>query len=312
MDLKQTALILEGGGMRGAYTAGVLRWFMDRNLYLSYVIGTSIGACNGANYVARQPERNRIVNIHYVRDSRFLSYRRFLFRGELFGMKFIFDTFPHDLVPFDFQTFKQSEQRFILPCFDCKAGETVYYDKNELDEAGFLAVLQAGSSLPILQKPVFFQGRVLLDGGIADSLPIQKSIADGNQRHVVILTKPRGYLKKPSKFAWLVRKWYPEYKGLARGVAERHTRYNETMQWIDRLEDEGKVFVIRPDRPLIVNRVNRNSHKLYTVYNQGYSEAQACFDRLRAYLETDSAPALKITPNSKESGNGRINTPKNH
>jgi predicted patatin/cPLA2 family phospholipase len=284
MNLKQTALVLEGGGMRGVYTAGVLRYFMDRNFYLPYVIGVSMGACNGANYVARQPERSRIVNIHYVRDSRFLSYLRLLFGGELFGMQFIFDTIPNKLVPFDYETFLGSAQQFFMTVFDCETGETVYFDKTGLNKSELMIIFQAGTSLPLVQKPVFYQGRVLMDGGIADAVPIQKSIRDGNQRHVIVLTQPKGYRKKPSKIAWLMRRRYSQYTGLARGMAERHIRYNETMELIDRLEAEGKVFVIRPGRALAVSRVERNSHKLYTVYNQGYAEAKACYDNLCSYL----------------------------
>jgi predicted patatin/cPLA2 family phospholipase len=284
MNLGKAALILEGGGMRGVYTAGVLRYFMDRNLYLPYVIGVSMGACNGANYVARQPERNRIVNIHYVQDRRFLSYQRLFFGSELFGMQFIFDTIPNELVPFDYETFLGSAQQFIMTVFDCETGETVYFDKTGLNKSELMIIFQAGTSLPLVQKPVFYQGRVLMDGGIADAVPIQKSISDGNQRHVIVLTQPKGYRKKPSKIAWLVRRRYSQYTGLARGMAERHIRYNETMELIDRLEAEGKVFVIRPGRALAVSRVERNSHKLYTVYNQGYAEAKACYDNLCYYL----------------------------
>jgi predicted patatin/cPLA2 family phospholipase len=284
MNLGKAALILEGGGMRGVYTAGVLRYFMDRNLYLPYVIGVSMGACNGANYVARQPERNRIVNIHYVQDRRFLSYQRLFFGSELFGMQFIFDTIPNELVPFDYETFLGSAQQFIMTVFDCETGETVYFDKTGLNKSELMIIFQAGTSLPLVQKPVFYQGRVLMDGGIADAVPIQKSISDDNQRHVIVLTQPKGYRKKPSKIAWLVRRRYSQYTGLARGMAERHIRYNETMELIDRLEAEGKVFVIRPGRALAVSRVERNSHKLYTVYNQGYAEAKACYDNLCYYL----------------------------
>jgi len=282
--ISKTGLVLEGGGMRGVYTAGVLRYFMDRNFYLPYVIGVSMGACNGANYVARQPERNRIVNIHYVQDRRFLSYQRLFFGGELFGMQFIFDTIPNELVPFDYETFLGSAQQFIMTVFDCETGETVYFDKTGLNKSELMIIFQAGTSLPLVQKPVFYQGRVLMDGGIADAVPIQKSISDDNQRHVIVLTQPKGYRKKPSKIAWLVRRRYSQYTGLARGMAERHIRYNETMELIDRLEAEGKVFVIRPGRALAVSRVERNSHKLYTVYNQGYAEAKACYDNLCYYL----------------------------
>ena len=286
MNLEKTALILEGGGMRGAYAAGVLRFFMDKNLYLPYVIGVSIGACNGANYVARQPERNRIVNIDYARDNRFLSYRRLMFRGELFGMRFIFDTLPRNLVPFDFETFKRSKQCFVLAAFDCNSGKTVYFEKDDLEEDGFLRLLQAGCSLPLIQKPVFFQGRVFMDGGIEEPIPFKKSVADGNQRHVLILTRPKGYRKTPGRIEWLIRKRYPGCEGLCRAFAFRHERYNQTMDQIDQLEMEGKVFVIRPSQPLLIGRITRNTSKLYAAYNQGYTEAQNNYAALFSYLNT--------------------------
>ncbi len=145
-----TGLILEGGGMRGVYTSGVLRFFMDRRLYLPYVIGVSMGACNGANYTARQPERNRIVNIRFVNDRRFISFRRLLTEGELFGTKFIFDEIPNHLVPFDFETFRRSKQRCIITATDCHTGEAVYYDKDEIGD-DVLKILQAGCALPLVQ-----------------------------------------------------------------------------------------------------------------------------------------------------------------
>jgi predicted patatin/cPLA2 family phospholipase len=284
MNLEKAALILEGGGMRGVYTAGVLRYFMDRDFYLPYVIGVSMGACNGANYVARQPERNRIVNIRYVNESRFISYRRLLLRGELFGMGFIFDTIPNQLVPFDYETFMAGAQRFIMTVLDCETGETIYFDKNRLSRSDFMKLLQAGSSLPLVQKPVNHNGRIFMDGGIADAVPIQKSINDGNKRHVLILTQPKGYRKKPSGIAGLVRWRYRQYEGLCRGIATRHIHYNETMELIDRFEERKEIFVIRPAQALIIGRAERDKDRLYAVYDQGYADAQDSYRNLCAYL----------------------------
>lgn len=284
MDLNQTALILEGGGMRGVYTAGVLRFFMDRNLYFPYVIGVSMGACNGANYVARQPERNRIVNIRYTHESRFISYRRLLTGGELFGMAFIFDTIPNVLVPFDFETFMASPQRFLAVVFDCQSGETLYAEKTGLGRDDLMKILQAGSSLPLVQKPVSYQGRILMDGGLADPIPLRKSLADGNQRHVLVLTQPKGYRKKTSDFAWLIRRRYRRYEGLSRCITARQKQYNETVERIDALEEKKEVFVIRPEKPLKAGRAERNKDKLYALYDQGYADALACYADLCAYL----------------------------
>lgn len=284
MNLKSVGLVLEGGGMRGVYTAGVLRFFMDQHLYLPYVIGVSMGACNGANYVARQPERNRIVNIRYVKDTRFISYGRLLLGGELFGMRFIFNTIPRRLVPFDFETFQNSSQRFIVTATDCETGQAVYYEK-QMRGDDLLHVLQAGCSLPLIQKPVRYDGRLLMDGGIADSVPIRKSIHDGNQRHVLVLTRPKGYRKKRSRMENLIRLRYRKYPGLCKAFAHRATGYNETMEFIDRLEDQKGVFVIRPSQSLAVGRTERNPEKLYAVYDQGYEDAKACYGALCAYLD---------------------------
>ena len=285
MDLTGTALILEGGGLRGNYTAGVLRFFMDQGLYYPYVIGVSIGACNGSNYVARQPERNRVVNTRYVRDPRFLSYRRLFAGGGLFGMDFVFGTIPLQLVPFDFERFFTSDQRHITTVTDCATGEPRYYEKDHLGRRDFLRILQAGCSLPLLQKPVRFDKCVLMDGGIADPIPLRKSMADGNTRHVLILTQPRGYRKQASPLTRLINLRYAHFPGLSRAFADRHRRYNETMQCIDDLERKRMVFTIRPATSLSVSRAERNKDKLYAIYDQGYNDATAHHAALTTYLK---------------------------
>jgi predicted patatin/cPLA2 family phospholipase len=181
MDVVHGALVLEGGGLRGIYTSGVLRFFMDEGIYFPYVIGVSMGACNAANYVSRQPERNRIVSTRYVNDARYLSYCRLFIRGELFGMKFIFDTLPRSLVPFDFPTFMENDVTCITVVTDCETGEALYYKKKELGE-DFLKILQASNSLPFVAKPVHYNGLILMDGGLSDAIPIKKSINDGNEK----------------------------------------------------------------------------------------------------------------------------------
>ena len=151
MKIENTGLILEGGGLRGVYTSGVLRFFMEKGLYFPYVIGVSMGACNAANYISRQPERNRIVNIRYINDFRYISYCRLFLKGELFGMNFIFNTIPNVLVPFDYETFKKNITRCIIVVMDCRTGETLYFDKDELGE-DYLWVLQASCSLPFISS----------------------------------------------------------------------------------------------------------------------------------------------------------------
>ena len=284
-SLEGSALVLEGGGLRGVYTSGVLHLFMRQNLYLPYVIGVSMGACNAANYISRQPERNRAVNIPFVRDPRYLSYRRLLTRGELFGMDFIFRTIPEVLVPFDFKTFRENRQRCITTVTDCETGQPLYFDKDELGD-DYLRILQASSSLPFIARPVPFRGRLLMDGGLSDSIPLGKSLSDGNRKHVLVLTRPRGYRKTAPRLPWIARLRYPHYRGLQECLRTRHIRYNETMEEIERLEAQGRVFVIRPDAPLKAGRVERNMERLYAVYDQGYRDAEGAYPALYAYLNS--------------------------
>ena len=284
MDSDNTALILEGGGLRGIYTSGVLRFFMDKEILFSYVIGVSMGACNAANYVSRQPERNRIVNSRYVNDARYLSYWRLLTKGELFGMDFIFDTIPNSLVPFDFETFMKSNVRCITTVIDCETGEALYYEKNEVGK-DYFKVLRASTSLPFMAKPIHYDGRVLMDGGLADSIPIRKSLEDDNSKHVLVLTRPKGYRKNRAHLVRLAYLRYPKYRGLCEALATRHIRYNETTDLIDELEERGEVFVIRPECELKVGRAERDKDKLYAAYDQGYADASTRHAALSAYLK---------------------------
>lgn len=283
MISKGTGLVLEGGGFRGVYTSGVLRFFMDQKIFFPYVIGVSMGACNAANYVARQAERNRIVNIRYVNDARYISYRRLLLRGELFGMGFIFNKIPMELVPFDFETFRNSDVKCLTTVTDCESGEALYFEKRD-SGPDYLTLLQASCSLPLLARPVQYKGRILMDGGLTDSVPLDKSVEDGNEKNVLVLTQPKGYRKKPSRFARVIRIRYGSYKGLCEAVATRHIRYNHTMDLVDRMEEKGEIFVIRPHNPINAGRIERNKDKLYVAYDQGYADATSMAEGMFRYL----------------------------
>jgi predicted patatin/cPLA2 family phospholipase len=281
--LENAALILEGGGLRGTFTSGVLRRFVDDKFYFAYVIGVSMGACNAANYLSLQPERNRIVNTRYVRDKRYLSYRRLLCGGDLFGMNFIFDDLPNRLVPFDLETFLAHPARCITGVSDCVSGEALYYDKNELG-GDYLTVLKASSSLPFIAKPVEYRGRFLMDGGLTDSIPVRRAAEDGWKKRVVVLTRPAGYRKKPSSLPGIFLRRYRAFPGLLKNLKERHLHYNETLDHIEALESRGEIFVIRPGEDLPAGRVEKDISKIYLTYDAGYAAADACFEKLLAYL----------------------------
>ncbi|MGE5398989.1 MAG: patatin-like phospholipase family protein [Ignavibacteriales bacterium] len=284
MELANTGLVLEGGGMRGVYTSGILQYFMEKELYFPYVIGVSMGACNAANYVSRQPGRNRIVNIKYVNDRRYLSYMRLLLKCELFGMDFIFNTIPNKLEPFDYETFRANRTKCITTVTDCHTGEALYFEKDETGD-DYLKVLQASSSLPFISRPVRYKGKVIMDGGMSDSIPVRKSMADGNLRNVIILTQPKGYRKKPESLARFTKLRYPGFKGLDKALKERHIRYNETIDFIERLSDEGSVFIMRPGSKLNSGRIETDKSVLNAVYEQGYKDAADKFTELLDFLK---------------------------
>lgn len=286
MNLDHTGLILEGGGLRGVYTSGVLHYFMNKGLFFPYVIGVSMGACNAANYVSRQPERNRVVNIKYVNDPRYLSYYRLFTKGELFGMDFIFDTIPNLLEPFDYKAFTESGQKCIATVTDCISGEALYFEKHEVG-TDYFKILQASSSLPFISRPVNYRGRMLMDGGLSDSIPIRKSIHDGNIKNVIVLTRPFGYRKEPESFSRFTNFKYPKYKGLCKALANRHIVYNETIEFVEDLQKKGNVFVIQPHQPLKAGRVERNKRILYSIYDQGYEDAGKQYEKLCEYLDSD-------------------------
>jgi len=283
LKLENAALILEGGGLRGVFTSGVLRRFTDDKLYFEYVIGVSMGACNAANYISLQPERNRIVNTRFVRDSRYLSYRRLFLGGDLFGMNFIFNDIPNRLVYFDQKTFLENPMRCILVTTDCMTGEPLYYDKNDLG-SDYLKVLQASSSLPLIAKPVEYKGKFLMDGGLSDSLPVCRAEEDGYKKQVVILTRQRGYRKKPSNLQRALRFHYRKFPGLLRSMETQYLQYNKAIDYIETLEDQGKIFVIRPETKPPAGRIERNVTKIYFTYDQGYATASERFPELLEYL----------------------------
>lgn len=202
--MNNIGLVLEGGGMRGVYTAGVLEYFLEHEIFFPYVIGVSAGAGVAASYLSKQKGRNKIVNVDYVTDPRYISFRNYLKSRQFFGMDFIFDEIPNKLVPFHYDEFYKNDAEFVVGTTDCHTGEPVYFGKEDYGQE-IIKVIKASSSLPFIAPEVHFKERVLLDGGISDPIPIKKAQSDGYEKSVVILTRNRGYTKRPSKYKFLVR-----------------------------------------------------------------------------------------------------------
>ena len=284
---KKLGLVLEGGGMRGAYTSGVLRAFMDEGIKFPYVIGVSAGANNGANFVAEQKDRNKKVFVDYVSHKDYSGFRHLIKERSYFNMKFLFDTLPNQLVPFDYDTFFNSPTIFKVCVTEVETGYPKYFEKSQSkDNKEFMnKVLRASSSLPIISPPVEINGKLYFDGGITDSIPIEKSIEDGNQYNVVVLTRNNGYLKEEQKLGVYSKHYLRKYPTILQAIKKRHIKYNITLEKIANLEREGYIFVFRPIAPLMVDRLEKDPLKLNNLYNQGYEETLERMEEFKKWMK---------------------------
>ena len=287
-DVKNVGLVLEGGGMRAAYTGGVLDAFLDEGVRLPYVIGVSAGANAGSDYVAGQRERNHKVFVELAADPRYAGFANLLRERSWFGMRFLFETLPDELAPFRYDAFQRTAQTLVVAVTDCATGRPVYFRQHDHDVRWFVRTVQrASSSLPVLSPPVEIEGRRCLDGGVSDPLPLDRSIADGNPRNVVVLTRNAGYRKEQQPY-WLgplAALALPRYPLLRRAMRGRHLRYNASLDRLATLERAGQAFVLRPLKPLMVDRLERDVDALDALYQQGYEETLGRVSELKAWLE---------------------------
>ena len=281
--MKKVGLVLEGGGMRGLYTCGVLEYFLEKDLRIPYIIGVSAGACNGLSYASWQKGRNERVILDFVQDKHYMGIRSLVHTGNFFGMDFIFDTIPNQHVPFDHKTFQESPHRFVTVATNIETGESVYFEKNKVDKT--FQVLRASSALPLLSKIVQIGDGYYMDGGISDSIPIERAIADGCEKAIVILTRNKGYIKKPTKGVGLLKMKYKNYPKLIEAMKNRHKNYNNAMEKIYALEKDGKVFIIQPSVPLVSGRTERNKEKLKNLFDQGYEDIKSQWSELQEFLK---------------------------
>jgi predicted patatin/cPLA2 family phospholipase len=277
----QKGLVLEGGGLRGNYTAGVLDAFLDGKIEFPYVIGVSAGAGMGCSFVSRQRGRNLEILQKYRRDPRYLSIRSYLKTGSIFGMDFVFHRIPNELIPFDYAGFSESPARFVVVCTDCDTGEAVYYEKDPRRSAeDFYRILEASASMPYVAPMVSFEGRKLLDGAVTDALPLARAVEAGFSSNVVVLTNPAGYRKK--KESSLFSLMYHGRKKFLQALHDRVEKYNSALTHIEAEEKAGRLIVIRPSRDLGVSRVEKSQEKLIALYELGIRDAQRTLDRIRA------------------------------
>lgn len=278
----KAGLVVEGGGMRGVYSSGVLDFFIEKDLFFENNYGVSAGACHLCSYLAKQYKRAFRVNVDYLNDKRYCSVHSLLKTGNLFGAEMLYDIIPNELDLFDYDTYNKNESNFYVVITDIKTGKPEYVKIGDLKKD--IIYVRASSSLPLLAQNVKINDKEYLDGGISDSIPIKKSIADGNKKNVVILTRDSTYRKGKNSLMPIIKLKYKKYPNFVKSMADRYIVYNEILDFIKELEDNGDVFVIRPKKPVNIGRTEKNREKLEALYNDGYNDAKDCYEELLKYL----------------------------
>ncbi len=280
----QAGLVLEGGGMKGIYTAGVLDFFLDKEIEFSSCYGVSAGACCLCSYLSGQKKRAYRINVNYLEQKAYCSVESLLKTGDLFGVDMCYTLIPDYLDPYDYDAFNRYQGNAYAVVTNIKTGEAEYLQLKDMHQDTI--AVRASSSLPLVSRNVKIGDELYLDGGISDSIPIRRSMKDGNRKNVIILTKEEGYVRQPANSAELalIRARYMRYPKVYECMRERHLTYNNTLQYIEEMQSQGKVFVIRPKQKNNVGRVEKDKAKLDALYEEGYREAENCYLELLEYL----------------------------
>ena len=277
-------LILEGGAMRGMFTAGVLDVLMENGIEFDGAIGVSAGATFGCNIKSRQPGRAIRYNKRFAHDWRYCSLRSLLATGDLYGADFCYNILPHQLDIFDLDTYRQNPMEFWVVASDCETGKPIYKRLDTCDDRD-LAWMRASASMPLASRIVEVDGYKLLDGGITDSIPLQYFKSIGYDRNVVVLTQPRTYCKGPNRLMWLMRLVLRRYPMIIKPLHDRHLEYNRTTAEVHNLADKGEVLVICPETPLNISRTSKNPDEMQRVYDEGRRIAKAQIDTIKRFMK---------------------------
>ena len=262
-------LVLEGGGMRGVFTSGVLDAFMKWNVTFKYVVAVSAGACNGMSYMSHQPRRARVSNIDFMARYDYLGLRHLLTQGNILDTKLIYDRFTYEFLPFDFEAFFSSPSTFEMVATNCLTGRAMYLSERH-DHRRALNIVRASSALPYVCDIVDVDGTPMLDGGIVDSIPVQRAMDMGYKKNVLVLTRNKGYREsgRDHKIPHFIYKQYPLLRVV---LSHRIEAYNRQLELVDRLEESGQVICLRPERPMEVTRMEKDINKLQRLYDEGFS-----------------------------------------
>lgn len=261
-------LVLEGGGMRGVFTCGVLDYFLDNDIYFPYVIGVSAGACNGLSFISRQRGRAKYSNIDLLAKYKYIGFKHYIKKRNIMDFDLLFHEFPDNIIPYDYDTYFASSSRFEMVTSNCLTGKAEYQEEKN-DKERVIDIVKASSSLPIMCPITYVDDVPMLDGGICDSIPLERAISQGYTKNVVVLTRNKGY-RKESKDIKIPSFIYRKYPAMREALSNRNSLYNAQLDLVDRLEEEGSVFVIRPEKPVLVDRIEKDINKLTTLYEEGY------------------------------------------
>lgn len=281
--MEKTGLILEGGGMRGVFTTGVLDCFLDYDIEFGEIIGVSAGACHACSFVSKQKRRARDISVNYIDDKRYCSVYSLITTGDMFGVDFVYKEIPDKLYPFDHETYNASATKVYAAVTNIETGKAEYHLLEDMSKD--IDDLRASASLPFVSRIVEIQGNKYLDGGIVDSIPLKKIEADGYLRNIVVLTQPKEYRKTENKIAWLAKILYRKYPKMYGLLKNRHIAYNDEVDYIDKQEAEGNILVIRPEKSLNVSRIEKDKNKLEEIYKLGYETTKKHIEEIRKFMK---------------------------
>jgi predicted patatin/cPLA2 family phospholipase len=279
-----TCLVLEGGGLRGTFTSGVLEYFLENRIDFPRVVGVSAGACNGATYISRQIGRNWKANVESPSDKRFMGLQHLLRKGSYFNMEFIFEEIPQKLIPFDEKAFYQNQSEFDVIVTSSSTGKSVVLSKDEIARIGLNKGLRASSSIPLISKPVEINGQHFYDGGVSDSIPVKYALGIHNKA-VAILTRPRGYRKEISRNPLFYKLVFRKNPAFLRAMIKRNEEYNNALDYCHRMEKEGRLYIIAPSPEFSANRTEHSFEKRASLYHHGYSLIENEIESLLRFLK---------------------------
>lgn len=282
----KTGLVLEGGGMRGLFTAAILDVLMENDVHFDGIVGVSAGATFGCNYKSLQPGRVLRYNMRFRKDPRYMGLRSLLRTGDLVGGSFSYHYLPTKLDIFDVETFRNNPVEFHLVCTDVDKGTPVYYRMDEVNYTS-LEWLRASASMPIVSRPVEIGDLRLLDGGISDSIPLKYFESEGFTRNIVILTQPRGFKKKRTKLMPVFHATMRRYPAIIEAMSRRHEMYNSQLDYIEQQEKAGKCLVICPEGTLPISRTSQNPKKMQHVYDMGRKVGETYLEQIKAFLKAE-------------------------